>query len=55
MAYSVKATNLLHWAMCAVLYPCIGMAIKMASKVGTFSIDVLLIVTLVAAWAIRSK
>jgi hypothetical protein len=33
---SRKATNLLHWAMRAVLYQRIATAIKMASKVGAF-------------------
>jgi hypothetical protein len=31
---SVVALNHLYWAICAVLYPCIAMAIKTASKVG---------------------
>ena len=48
------ATNLLHWAMCAVSYHHITMAIKMASKVGTFCIVVMLIVALAAAGAIGS-
>ena len=47
------STNLLHWAMHAVSYCRIAMAIKMASKVGTFCIVVLLIVALVAARAIQ--
>ena len=52
---SMKAMNLLHRAMLAVSYRCIAMANKMASKVGVFFIIVLLIVTLAAAGAIRSK
>ena len=51
----MKAMNLLHRAMCSVLYRCIAMAIEMAVEVGTFCIVVLLIVSLVAAGAIRSK
>ena len=47
------STNLLHWAMHAVSYCRIAMAIKMASKVGTFFIVVLLIVALAAARAIQ--
>jgi hypothetical protein len=33
---SNKALNLLHWAMCAVTYRRIAMAIKMASFLGVF-------------------
>jgi hypothetical protein len=33
---SNKALNLLHWAMCAVLYPSTAAAINMASLFGTF-------------------
>ncbi len=33
---SSEALNLLHWAMHAVKYQCIAMAIKMASKEGVF-------------------
>jgi hypothetical protein len=51
----MKATNLLHWVMCVVLYPRITMAIKTANKVGACCIIIELIVTLVAAWAIWSK
>ena len=51
----VKATNLLHWVMCSVLYQRIMMAIKTASKVGTFCIIIVLIVALVAAGAIWSE
>jgi hypothetical protein len=50
-----KALDLLHQAMLAVSYRRIAMAIKMASKVDVFFIVVLLIVTLVAARAIRSE
>ena len=51
----VKATNLLHWVMHSVLYQHIMMVIETASKVGTFCINVLLIVTLAAAQGIRSE
>ena len=51
----MKAMNLLHQAMCAVLYRHIATAIKMASKVGTFCIIVLFAVALAAAGAIRSE
>ena len=40
LAVFMKATNLLHRAMCAVLYRRIAMAIEMASKVGTCCIVV---------------
>jgi hypothetical protein len=33
---SSEALDLLHWAMCAVTYRCITMAIKMASFAGVF-------------------
>ncbi len=33
---SSEALDLLHWAMHAVMYRCIAMAIKTASKVGAF-------------------
>ncbi len=33
---SSEALDLLHWAICAVTYRCIAMAIKMASFVGVF-------------------
>ena len=51
----VKAMNLLHWVMRSVLYRHIMMATKTASKVGTFCINVLLIVTLAAARGMRSE
>ena len=51
----MKATNLLHQAMRAVLCRHIVMAIEMDSKVGTFCIVVLLIMALAAPGAIRSK
>jgi hypothetical protein len=47
--------NLLHWVMCMVSYRRTAKAIKTASKVGTFFIDILFAVVLVAARAIRSK
>ena len=50
-----KALDLLYWLMCSVLYRRIAMAIKMASKIGVFCVVILLIVTLVAAGAIRSE
>ena len=50
-----KATNLLYQVMHMVWYHCTAAAIKMAHKVGTFVVDVLFAVTLVAAGAIRSK
>jgi hypothetical protein len=52
---SLKATDLLYQAILAVSYQRIPMAIEMASKVGVFCIVVLLIATLAAARAIRSK
>ena len=51
----MKAMNLLHQAMHLVLHHLIAMAIKMASKVGTFCIGILLFVALAAAGAIRNK
>ena len=51
----VKATSLLHWVMCSVLYCRIATAIKMASKVGTCCIIVTFAVALAAAGAIRSE
>ncbi len=51
----MKALDLLHQAMCLVLYRRIAMAIETASKLGTFCIVVLLIVALAAAGAIRSE
>jgi hypothetical protein len=51
----MKATNLLHWVMRAVLYRRIAMALKTANKVGTCCIIIELSVALAAAWAIRSK
>ena len=52
---SNKALSLLHWAMCAVLYPHTAAAIKMASLFGTFFVVILFAVALVAAGAIWSK
>ncbi len=52
---SNKALNLLHWAMCAVLYLRTATAIKMASLFGTFFVVVLFAVALAATGAIRSK
>ena len=49
-----KAMNLLHWAMCTVSYRCTAKAIKTASIVGTFFINVVFSVALAAAGAIRS-
>jgi hypothetical protein len=40
---SNKALNLLHWAMCAVLYQCIAMVIETASFLGVF-VDCCLVV-----------
>ncbi len=51
---SSEALSHLYWAMHAVSYHCIAIAIKMASKVGVL-IVVLLIVALVDAGVIRSK
>jgi hypothetical protein len=51
----MKATNLHHLAMRAVWYRHIALPIKKASKEGTFCIIVLLIVSMAAAGAIRSK
>jgi hypothetical protein len=51
----MKATNLLHRAMCAVSYCRITTAIEMASKGGGMLLIVVLIVFLVAAGAIWSK
>ena len=47
--------NLLHQAMHLVLHRLIAMAIKMASKAGTFCIVILLFDALAAAGAIRTK
>jgi hypothetical protein len=33
---SNKALNLLHWAMCMVMYWCVAMAIKTATFLGAF-------------------
>ena len=52
---SSEAPNHLYWAMRAVSYRCITMAIETASKVGVLLIVVLLIVALADAGAIRSK
>ncbi len=51
----MKAAHLLHRAMRTVKYRHIAMAIKMASKVGTCCIIVVLIIALVAASVIRSE
>ena len=51
----MKATNLLHLAMQAVLYRRIATAIEMTSKEGGILLIVVLIVTLAAAGAIRSE
>jgi hypothetical protein len=51
----MKATNLLHHSMRAVLYRRIAMAIETASKVGSFCIVVPSAVALAAAGAIRSE
>ena len=51
----MKAAQLLHRAMRTVKYRRIAMAIKMASKVGTCCIIVVLIIALVAARVIRSE
>jgi hypothetical protein len=51
---STKALDLLHWAMCAVLYQHTTMAIKMANKVGEFFV-VFFDVALAAAGAIRRE
>jgi hypothetical protein len=47
--------NLLNWAMCSVLYHRTNTAFKTASKLGTFFIDVLFAIALVAAGAIWSE
>ena len=47
--------NLLHWVMHTVSYRRTTTAIKTASKVGTFVINVLFAVALVATGAIQSK
>jgi len=51
----MKATNLLQQAMRVIYYRRIAMAIKTASKEGTFCIVVLLIVAMAAAGVIRSN
>ena len=52
----MKATDLLHWMIQAVLYRRIATAITMNSKVGgDILLIVVLIVALAAAGAIRSK
>jgi hypothetical protein len=51
----MKATNLLHRAMRAVLYRRIATAIEMTSKGGGILLIVVLIVALAAAGAIRSE
>jgi hypothetical protein len=50
----VEALNLLYWAMRAVAYRRILMAIGMAGKVGVFFIIIILYVTPAAAGAIHS-
>ena len=52
---SSEALDLLHRAMREVLYCCIVMAIKMASKVGAFVIVALFAVALADAGAIWSE
>ncbi len=52
---SIKALDLLHWAMHAVLYRRTTAAIKMGSKVGPFFVIVLFAVALAAAGVIRSE
>ena len=55
---SVEALNLLYWAMCAVWYWCIAMAIEMASEMaseyGEF-LSMFFCATLVATGAIWSE
>ncbi len=52
---SSEALDLLYWAMHAVLYQRIAMAIRTASKVGVIFVVVLLAVALAATGAIRSE
>jgi hypothetical protein len=52
---SSKALDLLHWAMCAIMYQSVPMAIGMASKVGLFFHLCVFAVALAATGAIRSK
>jgi hypothetical protein len=52
---SSKALDLLHWAMQAVMYQCIAMAIKTASFIGVFVDCFCLPVALVASGVIRNK
>ena len=51
----MKATNVLHWVMQAVLYCPIATAIEMTSKGGGILLIIVLVVALAAAGAIRSK
>ncbi len=51
----MKATNLLHQSMQAVLYRRIATAIEMTSKGGGILLIVVLIIALAAAGAIRSE
>jgi hypothetical protein len=50
---STKTLNLLHWAMCALLYRRTAAAIKMASKLLHFFIVVSFAITLAAAGVIQ--
>ncbi len=53
---SSEALDLLHWAICAVTYRRIAMAIKMACFLGVYLLIVVCLpVALAAAGAIRSK
>ncbi len=52
---SSEALNHLYWAMRAVSYCCIAMAIKTASKVGVLFDCCFLIIALADAGAMRSK
>jgi len=51
----MKAMNLLHWAMHTVSYRHTATAIKTASKVSKFLIDILFAVALAAARVIQSE
>ncbi len=52
---SSEALDLLYWAMHVVMYRCIAMAIKTASKVSVFFMVVLFAVALAATGVIQSK
>ena len=52
---SIKALNLLYRVMCVVLYRRIAMARKMAIKLGTFFITVLVAFALAASRAIQRE